>query len=279
MRRIGANRGEFLRKMTDKPRNRFFVYMFYRPWDMTPCYVGKGSGNRIGQHFADGDNHHNPHLANIMKKAGGKLPYVILHDHLDEGTAFEFEIATIASIGRKAKGGPLVNMTDGGEGISGHRFKMSPEGVEKIRAAALKNGAKTAERNRQKPHYCEGRKLTDEHKAKLSIASASKRHTAESKKMQSEKRTELWKDPQYRSVSENHLRKMANIGAAAVKEKWKDPEFRAAQIEKRIGKKRTPEQCENIRRARIGKFLTPEQKEVRRLKMLERGTSSGRKSG
>jgi len=89
----------------------FYVYIKFRPCG-TPCYVGKGRGNRA---FHDGRG--NPHLQNIARKAGGKLPTVIVCRDLDEATAFEYERAWIAAIGR-GKNGPLVNLTAGGEGAS-----------------------------------------------------------------------------------------------------------------------------------------------------------------
>lgn len=107
-------------------RRDFYVYVKFRPWNCVPCYVGKGHGKRAFSHEAKS---HNPHLERIIRKAGGELPTVFPREGLTEAEAFETEVALIKAIGRKKNGGPLVNMTDGGEGVSG--FVPSPEQIAK----------------------------------------------------------------------------------------------------------------------------------------------------
>jgi hypothetical protein len=103
-------------------RLSYYVYVLFRPWDGSPCYVGKGRGNRWASHECLGLQHPNPHLANIFAKAqrlGLQMIKKKAHKNLSEQQAFDAEINLIASIGR-GKLGPLVNMTDGGEGVSGY---------------------------------------------------------------------------------------------------------------------------------------------------------------
>lgn len=97
----------------------FYVYVLFRPWDGSPCYIGKGKGKRWREHAISGAKHKNRHLANIFKKSGGKLPAVKIREGLTELEAFEAECALIAALGRQIDGGPLVNLTDGGEGVVG----------------------------------------------------------------------------------------------------------------------------------------------------------------
>lgn len=94
-----------------------YVYILFRP-DGRPCYVGKGSRNRWLEHdrYAYDYSPINPHLRNIIKKAGGELPKVKLCEGLSDDEALSIEIAFINAIGRIKNGGPLVNLTDGGEG-------------------------------------------------------------------------------------------------------------------------------------------------------------------
>jgi uncharacterized protein YaiI (UPF0178 family) len=106
---------------------RFYVYILFR-LDGRPCYVGKGKGNRWQDHDRYASN---IHLRRIIAKSGGPLPGVIVRDGLTEDEAYATEIAFIAAIGREANGGPLVNMTDGGEGLR----NPAPETLEKIKAA------------------------------------------------------------------------------------------------------------------------------------------------
>jgi hypothetical protein len=98
----------------------FYIYIYFRP-NGVPCYVGKGRGRRWRDHFRATRN---PHLANIIKTAGGEIPVAKIHVGLSEAQAFQFEVALIKAIGRKPAG-PLVNLTDGGEGPTGQ--KMSPQ--------------------------------------------------------------------------------------------------------------------------------------------------------
>lgn len=91
-------------------RRDFYVYLLSR-LDGRPCYVGKGHGDRINRHRRWCVN---PHLKHIIRAAGGDLPKLKIRENLTEAEAFAFERMLIASIGREAHGGPLVNQTDGG---------------------------------------------------------------------------------------------------------------------------------------------------------------------
>ena len=135
----------------------FYVYCLFRPWNGEPCYIGKGSGRRAFRHAGHAGDHPNWHLAKILSRAGGDLPVVILHEGLTEAVAFEYERALISAIGRDIYGGPLANMTDGGEGAA----NPSTETREKIGAA-----------NR-------GRKQSPEHIARLVVSRIGRRLSPE----------------------------------------------------------------------------------------------------
>lgn len=123
----------------------FYVYVWFRPWNGQPCYVGKGQGNRY-QHWG---RSRNLHLLRLIKKSGGELPTVIIRNRLSEKMAHKIEMVFIKAIGR-GKLGPLVNGTDGGEGKAGavHSAKTK----RKISIKAI------------------GRVITDEVKLKISRA-------------------------------------------------------------------------------------------------------------
>lgn len=202
-----------------KNPNRFFVYCLYRPWNGEPCYVGKGSGARIQQHFADGEKHCNPHLGNILKKAGGKLPYVILFADLDEQTAFRIECELIAAVGRKVNGGPLVNLTDGGEGVSGSGgWKHTPETIAHLTKIALTRSDQQSLRMRGNQHT-KGRKLSAEHVEKIKRSNTGRKHSEASKFARSLKMKARWSDPVERAEMEAHNRRIAQLGAEAMKRK------------------------------------------------------------
>jgi hypothetical protein len=124
----------------------YYVYLWFRP-SGAPCYVGKGKKDR----WLDFSRPYNRRLARIIAAAGGELPAVILREGLSEKEAHATEILFIAAIGR-GKNGPLVNMTDGGEGFSGgshtaqtrSRMSAMQRGIPKSpehRAALVGSGA------------------------------------------------------------------------------------------------------------------------------------------
>lgn len=89
---------------------------------------------RYQEHLYEARKHkgHNPHKEAIIRKllkAGLKPTMDVIFTTPDEQKAFDFEIATIAAL--KQQNIPLVNLTKGGEGHSGHypsqatRIKLS----------------------------------------------------------------------------------------------------------------------------------------------------------
>jgi len=120
----------------------FYVYVHRRLSDGLPFYVGKGSGNR-----AYATRNRSKHWENVVKKHG--LSVEIVFDNLDEHTAFQVEKDTILEF--RYFNYPLVNLTNGGEGIFGFRFKRSAEDVEqmRLRATGKKQSETTKEKRKQ----------------------------------------------------------------------------------------------------------------------------------
>jgi len=135
----------------------FYVYVLFRP-DGRPCYIGKGKGNRWLCHERYETS--NLHLKRIIKNAGGELPKVKLYERLTEQRAFELEVELIKYIGREKDNGPLVNLTDGGDGVSGGENHW--------------NGKTHPETSKAIGRALKGRKFTSEWRKRLSI-SAKKR--------------------------------------------------------------------------------------------------------
>jgi hypothetical protein len=103
------------------PTGPYYVYILFRP-NGVPCYVGKGKDNRWFKHEKRANRIHNRHLNAIVEMAltnGEELPKIKIREGLSETEAFLLERIFIAAIGRELHGGPLVNLTDGGEGQSG----------------------------------------------------------------------------------------------------------------------------------------------------------------
>ncbi len=86
----------------------FYVYEWIRLDTNEPFYVGKGRGERWRK-LTRGNNHH---FNNIVKSV--PVSVVLLHEELDETTAFEYEVFYINEY--KNLGYDLTNITDGGTG-------------------------------------------------------------------------------------------------------------------------------------------------------------------
>jgi hypothetical protein len=85
-----------------------------------PFYVGKGHLDRCEYGMKYSNFTSNLHKKNTIKKIieSGQQPIIVkIHENLLEDKAFELETFFISKIGRRdMKTGPLVNLTDGGEG-------------------------------------------------------------------------------------------------------------------------------------------------------------------
>jgi hypothetical protein len=163
----------------------FYVYVLFRPWDGSPCYVGKGSGKRW-RHFS---KNRNPHLLCIIAKAGGKIPHVKIRDGLTESEGFAIEAVFIKAIGR-GRNGPLVNMTDGGDGVSGlivsaeTRAKMSKAHKGRVFSEEHKANLRVKnsdETRRRKSVSATGRILSADARAKISMAARKRTHSEETR--------------------------------------------------------------------------------------------------
>jgi hypothetical protein len=139
-------------------RSDFYVYVLFRE-NGVPFYVGKGQKSRWLDHEAGarrGERGHRFSIIRKMQARGAEVPKVKLHEGLTEIVAHEYEVALITAIGRHPRG-PLVNLTNGGEGVS----DPAPEVRAKLAAAAS-----SRERSR-------------EERAKISAALIGKRLSAE----------------------------------------------------------------------------------------------------
>lgn len=124
----------------------FYTYAHTKP-DGTIFYIGKGKDNRAWK-----KTRRNRFWVNTVKKYGS-FGVEILADWETEKEALEHEILLISCF--RKMGYKLVNLTDGGEGLSG--FKHSEEHKKKISEAL---------RGNKNPHF--GKCKTAEQKKKIS---------------------------------------------------------------------------------------------------------------
>lgn len=119
----------------------FYTYLYLDPSrqhprrpEGEPIYVGKGKGNRYTQHSKRRPKHPLYSRLKSMQTKGVEPIIIFLAKDVDEELAFLVEQEAIDLYGRKDLGkGPLLNLTDGGEGPSG--AKHSPETIAKRTAA------------------------------------------------------------------------------------------------------------------------------------------------
>lgn len=157
----------------------FYTYELIDSRNNEVFYIGKGIYSRMYAHAnaVKNNRHYNNKLKNKILsifKNDGKVLYNKIFA-VDEQSAFDKEIELIKQ--RREEGCNLCNFTDGGEGISGHRFNKTEESKKKIsdimkdkpkseeHKAALKKAKKDNPNNTK---YWENKTFSEEHKEKLS---------------------------------------------------------------------------------------------------------------
>ena len=117
-----------LEKFLEQEEDKFYTYIHYTLNENIPFYVGKGKGYRClsvdrSQWWQNVVNKHNYYI-------------VIDSINLTEEQAFLREKELVIKFGRKQNGGTLVNLTDGGEGVSG---KIYTDEERKAKSLYMKN--------------------------------------------------------------------------------------------------------------------------------------------
>lgn len=174
------------------------IYVLRDPRNNQIRYVGKtiqSINNRLTSHVREAKRENNSHkdrwILQIVR--AGYLPIIEKIEDVNENNWQEREKYWIVKY--YEDGCKLVNETDGGEGLHGHKFSKSHRG--KLGRALLGNkrwlGKKHTEETKQKlsdgkkggknPNY--GKEFSDEHKGKLSKAHMGQRHTGETRQKMS----------------------------------------------------------------------------------------------
>lgn len=148
----------------------FYVYEHWRPDTNTCFYVGKGSKDR-----AWNMKKRNPHHRAIQSKLislGLSVDVRIIIKDLTEEAAFLVERDRIAMYGREN----LVNMTDGGEGVSNppleHREKLAKRAVGNRNMLGKRHSEEAKKKISQKKM---GHFVSPETRVKLGFANAGKK--------------------------------------------------------------------------------------------------------
>ncbi len=178
-----------------KPGN--FNYGNYH-FDFEPFYVGKGKGKRAWDHLKENQQKRSKKYYVIRKilREGYQLKPLILKQSMTDNEAIEEEITLISLIGREdLEKGPLLNLTNGGDGhsgaIGGNPFKNKTE-EEMI---LIRDKLSKASKGENNPMFGKNYRdlMTEEaieaHDKKISEANKGKPKSEEFKKQVSERFT------------------------------------------------------------------------------------------
>ena len=182
----------------DPRKNGIYQYGEYT-FEYEPFYVGKGSYNQHTSHlreaknlFLDDSKLSLKHKILIEMIKFDKVEPIILKvkDNISEIESFKLERLLISLIGRlDKKTGPLVNLTDGGEGTSGwmpsEEFKIKVG--ERSKGNSYGIGYKHTEHHKKRVSILhKGKMISKETREKISKSHKGKPHTEETKKKMSE---------------------------------------------------------------------------------------------
>lgn len=210
------------------------VFGYSISFDYEPFYVGKGTGRRIRDHKSSALRGADTRMAKKIRsieKSGHKALELIVFSGDVDAVSIAKETMLIEAIGRDSVGGTLINLTDGGDGMSGyicpdsqrkkHReFRHSEESIAKISAAHM------------------GKVLTKEHKDKLSAAKKGRPSNNLGTRLTDAQKKNLSEKLKGRVISESSRKK---IGAAH--RGRKRPEGTGAKIGAAL-KARPPQTCQ-----------------------------------
>lgn len=147
---------------------QFYVYVYRDPSRRNePIYVGKGLGNRAYEHLNDAQNNHFKNRLAKMKREGVD-PIINVVGMPSEALALLCEVDTIARFGRKDLGlGPLLNLTDGGEGASG---RITRDDTKQKLSKIAKGKTRSEETKQKMSEAKKGKPFSLKHRQSLSVS-------------------------------------------------------------------------------------------------------------
>ena len=258
--------------------NHFYTYIYLDPrkkgpftygeyvFEYEPFYVGKGSYEQYKYHLTEKCQHCDPNTFKVRKinkirKITNDEPIIVKYkENIIEEEAFKLEISLIDTIGRyDLKKGPLVNLTDGGEGTSNPsketRKKLSESSTGRKMSIETRRKMSISKLGNKNPQFGKpktkkqkdilrrkliGRTISEETKKKISIKNKGKRITNETKRKISNSnsnpsqvtRRKMSASAKGKLISESTKNK---IRLKAI-ERWKDSDFRCKMIISLTGK-------------------------------------------
>lgn len=175
--------------MRHNGRSNYYVYALFRE-NGQPFYIGKGKGPRWTEHKSEAKAGKRGYRFNIIRGMISRefdFPRIKIHEGLTETVAYEYETALIRAIGRYPNG-PLVNLTNGGEGTSGRIWTAEARAKMSRREISLETRAKMSQSARTKPPVtaetrarmsAASRNIPSESREKAAIAKRGRKHSLE----------------------------------------------------------------------------------------------------
>lgn len=230
-----------------KPRT-FYAYILRDPRCSTPFYVGKGTGRRTHLHL-EGGGHSQLAARKIGKmRREGVDPSAEIIEALDEGHTFFLESCLIEVLGRRdLKKGPLLNLTNGREGMSRH----VPSDETRAKRASKLIGRYRSEETRKKMSAS----LKNPSEQTRAKQSAAKKGVALSK----EHCTKLSESKKGRAVSAAHREKLSIANSGKVPSDLCRERALATNLDRPLSK----EHREKLSAARRGKQRGPQSEETK----------------
>lgn len=231
--------------------NEYYVYMYRNPITLVPFYVGKGKGGRSMHHinearkeFSTDKNLHKLHTIRKLFSAGTQPIVEVVESEISEEESFEFEKFLISEIGRSDLGtGPLTNMSDGGEGLSGLVRDLSGgnnPNYGKRGESAVWWGRNHEEETKQKISAAQkGRVFSDEHKAKM------RKPKSEEGRKNIADAQRILRESGYKPSAESNKRRSESLRGrpSPMKGKTQSDSARQKMSDARKGKPKNKKQC------------------------------------
>lgn len=261
---------------------RYYVYRHIRPDTNEPFYVGRGTKPRsfavITQEYCRAyDITHSKRSTawhRVVNKNASCISVEILYECVTKEEAMNKEIEFIKLYGRRDLGkGPLVNLTDGGDGTLGS--KHSEETKNKISKSHI--GIRPSEETRKKLSLSKkglqtrlGAKLTQETKDKIGAANKGSTHWI-GRKHKPESIEKMRKAKKGKKMSEDFCLKLSLRSKGKKHSEQAKINMSIAQLGNKngVGHKHSPEHIEKRVSQYRGKKRTAEQRQKMSLAKIE----------
>ena len=154
-----------------RPKTDYYVYALFRYDTGDVFYIGKGRGRRYRlSSYVNLSKRNLSWKEKILaqaKRAGQETPVVLIRTGLTNAEACVVEQALIVATGRYPNG-PLVNLTDGGEGNANHSARTKAKRVASLRR--VRHLIFNEETNQKRSSTLKGRIVPEEVRAKISAS-------------------------------------------------------------------------------------------------------------